>query len=356
MRENNPVKVSVIIPVYNTQKYLDRCMESLTNQTMKDIELIIVDDGSKAECARLCDEWGEKDSRIKVIHKKNQGLGFARNTGIECASGKYLAFVDSDDYVSLNMYQKLYERAKMQSADIVVGGYIKKYGNGDEKEFRYEGIPSVLADEQIISVLLANMLGAPPEYFSDDYIGMSVWKNLYAREIFEKYSVRFPSEREYISEDIIFHINYLKYAKCAAVITEPYYYYCQNGQSLTTTYREDRFEQILKLYLYENELLNNMDALDSGKLQLQRTFIANARVCIMQESANGRRTKQVQAAKKRIERICENKTLQQVLREFPYERLPWKQRIFSGFIQKKKKNVLYILADFQNRRNIKKGN
>ena len=92
-------KVSIIVPVYNTEQYLKQCIDSITAQTLQDIEIIIVDDGSKEECARLCDELAKTDSRIKVIHKINEGVGFARNTGIAAARGEYVGFIDSDDYV-----------------------------------------------------------------------------------------------------------------------------------------------------------------------------------------------------------------------------------------------------------------
>src|SRR5574344_1424030 len=107
----NP-KVSIIVPIYNVEKYLDRCMESLLNQTLKDIEIIMVDDGSPDNCPKMCDEYAKRDKRVKVIHKKNGGLGYARNSGLDIATGEYVAFVDSDDYVDVNMYETLYNFAK----------------------------------------------------------------------------------------------------------------------------------------------------------------------------------------------------------------------------------------------------
>lgn len=95
---SNP-KVSIIVPIYNVEKYLDRCMASLLNQTLEDIEIIMVDDGSPDRCPKMCDEYAKKDSRVKVVHKKNGGLGYARNSGLDVATGEYVAFVDSDDYV-----------------------------------------------------------------------------------------------------------------------------------------------------------------------------------------------------------------------------------------------------------------
>lgn len=101
MREN--ALISVIVPIYKVERYLNKCLDSIVNQTYKELEIILVDDGSPDGCPKICDEWGLKDSRIRVIHKANAGLGLARNSGLEVATGKYVAFIDSDDFIDLNM-------------------------------------------------------------------------------------------------------------------------------------------------------------------------------------------------------------------------------------------------------------
>ena len=106
MREN--ALISVIVPIYKVERYLNKCLDSIVNQTYKELEIILVDDGSPDGCPKICDEWGLKDSRIKVIHKANAGLGLARNSGLEVATGEYVAFIDSDDFIDLNMMKRLY--------------------------------------------------------------------------------------------------------------------------------------------------------------------------------------------------------------------------------------------------------
>ena len=122
--------VSVIIPVYKVEKYLDRCVESIVNQTYKNLEIILVDDGSPDNCPRICDAWAEKDDRIKVIHKENAGMGMARNSGLETATGEYLMFVDSDDYLSENAVEVLYERMVVDGSDMAVGKHADVYDDG----------------------------------------------------------------------------------------------------------------------------------------------------------------------------------------------------------------------------------
>ena len=115
----NSPKVSIIVPIYNVEKYLATCIKSLQNQSLKDLEIILVDDESPDNCPKLCNEYAKTDSRIKVIHKKNEGLGFARNSGLNIAEGEFVSFLDSDDYIDLNAYEELYELAKSNNLDAI---------------------------------------------------------------------------------------------------------------------------------------------------------------------------------------------------------------------------------------------
>ena len=119
--------ISVIVPVYKTEEYLERCVNSILNQTYKDIELIIVDDGSPDKCPAICDTFAQMDERVKVIHKVNGGVSTARNAGLEIATGDYIAFVDSDDYIELDMYEKMISKAVEYDCDVVMCDCMKSY-------------------------------------------------------------------------------------------------------------------------------------------------------------------------------------------------------------------------------------
>ena len=121
--------ISVIVPVYNVAAYLDRCVKSIVNQTYADLEIILVDDGSPDQCGTMCDNWAMKDKRIKVVHKENGGLSDARNAGIEVASGDYIGFVDSDDWIEPDMYQDLLEAVEREGAELAVTGINRTYDN-----------------------------------------------------------------------------------------------------------------------------------------------------------------------------------------------------------------------------------
>ena len=123
------VKISVIVPVYNVEKYLEKCVESILNQSLKDIEIILVDDGSPDNCPQICDEYATKDSRVKVCHKQNGGLSSARNEGLKHVSGEYYMFVDSDDWLDSETCEVTYNYAKQNDADCLMFSYTKEFGN-----------------------------------------------------------------------------------------------------------------------------------------------------------------------------------------------------------------------------------
>ena len=238
-------KISIIIPIYNVEKYLNRCIDSVVNQSLKDIEIILVDDGSPDNCPQLCDEWAKKDSRIKVIHKKNAGLGMARNTGIQHATGEYIAFIDSDDYVDLDMYAKLLKKAELHNADIVYCGHQQGLKDGtyiNKSDFDRE---TIFDDKESIEELSIN-------YFyptKGRIMTMSVWHSIYRRGIIK---TEFYSEREVVSEDLHFQISAILNSGKIVYIPDCLYYYCHNGESLARTFKISKFygyQKLIKLLL-----------------------------------------------------------------------------------------------------------
>lgn len=238
-------KVSIIVPIYNVEKYLERCMSSLLNQTLKDIEIILVDDGSPDNCPKMCDEYAKSDLRVKVIHKQNAGLGYARNSGLEIASGEYAAFVDSDDYVDVTMYESLYDKATESRADAVFCAY-QLYCKG-RKSQTYFSSERILHNGEIINYI-ADMIASPCFIKKERLECMSAWNGIYKKEIINKENVRFMSEREIVSEDILFNVDFLKHCVCLALIPQPLYFYCINGNSLSQTFKETKFPGIVNLY------------------------------------------------------------------------------------------------------------
>ena len=172
--------VSIIVPIYNVEKYIDRCMRSLLQQTLRDIEIIMVDDGSPDNCPAICDVYARKDVRVKVIHKKNGGLSDARNAGLDVATGEYVAFIDSDDYTSIDAYEILYNKAKETNADIVYAGFTMQ--NSDGTENKCFVLNQTWEGKNIIPFLKSMIFDTKPDI---DTIWMSVWNGIYKRTIIE---------------------------------------------------------------------------------------------------------------------------------------------------------------------------
>lgn len=337
-------KVSVIIPVYNVEKYIDRCMKSVLEQSLSDIEIILINDGSTDNCPTICDDYAKKDSRIKVIHKKNQGLGFARNSGLDIATGKYIAFLDSDDYVDINTYQRVYEELESSQAQMCIFSYIDKKDSGEEIKQIIPIGNTTLIKKDILSVGLLGMIGSEPEYFNDTYIGMSVWKCVYSREVIEKHKIRFKCEKEFISEDIIFQILLMPHINRVITLEDTLYYYCENAtsMSLTKKYSEDKFERYKTLYLKELDMLEELNLKDEGQIRATRMFLGNIRVCIKQIANNQNLDKS--RKKYLISEICEDEIVNKIYHSYPFKRNPWKQRIVLLFIKFRLINCLLRVA------------
>lgn len=148
--------VSVIVPVYNVEKYIKKCLNSIINQTYKNLEIILVDDGSPDNCPQICDEYAKKDSRIKVIHKANGGLSDARNAGVAASTGEYIGFVDSDDYIEPNMYERLYELINENNADISLCAVQKEDERGNSISQFTTDIVGMFEDEEIFDKINLN--------------------------------------------------------------------------------------------------------------------------------------------------------------------------------------------------------
>lgn len=210
-------KISVIIPIYNVEKYLKRCIESIIKQTYSNLEIILVDDGSPDGCAKICDEYKNKDERIVVIHKKNGGLSDARNAGLKVATGEIISYIDSDDYVDLDMYEKMTKAMEEKNADIVVCGTNIDYEDGHTKVKCEKEEKSFNREEALI------------ELNSFKSFDMAVWNKLYKREVVDK--IEFPVGKK--SEDYFVMYQYFARAKKVVIINQAKYHYFQRSDSIS---------------------------------------------------------------------------------------------------------------------------
>lgn len=216
--------ISIVVPVYNVEKYIDKCIKSLINQTYKEIEILLIDDGSKDNSLSKCVKWGESDARIRVIHQKNQGVSSARNRGIEEANGEYIMFVDSDDYIDINMVEILIDKLIKENADISICGYIEEKLNG-------EIIKEVCLEDKI-------------NYSSEEeklLINWAPWCKLYTKEIIQ--NVEFPNVA--LAEDLMFNVNIIckNHINKIAITNKALYHYISRMDSATSVQYSDVFRQ-----------------------------------------------------------------------------------------------------------------
>lgn len=284
-------EISIIVPVYNVEKYLENCIESILNQTFKDFELILVDDGSTDNSGKICDIYKKKDSRIKVIHKNNGGLSSARNAGLDIASGQYIGFVDSDDSIHPQMYELLYSKIIDYDAMIAICNY--------KKVNEINLIPDYIDSKEDISIIeFSNLESLNNLYNKNNKIDYIISCNkLYNQKIFNK--IRYPigkiHEDEFIAHKVLFESNKIIY------LDKELYYYLQRQNSIMGKgvnirtldvldalydriifFKEnklyDLFEKAVNIYIYKTILyyyqVDNKNKVYNRELrQIRRKFI-----------------------------------------------------------------------------------
>lgn len=214
--------ISVIVPVYNVEKYLDKCIESIVNQTYTNLEIILVDDGSPDNCPVICDKWAVRDSRIKVIHKDNGGVSSARNAGLDVFSGEYVAFVDSDDYIEAEFIKSLFEHLSITKSDAVISSFVFDYL---DKKSDVINICDGIYDGEAVLINYLN-----------DIIRPEACGKLISRRVI---NVRFDTEFGY-GEDFLFNYYVLKNCKRVVCVNQHNYHYLQeSGNSSTTAFITD---------------------------------------------------------------------------------------------------------------------
>lgn len=236
-------KVSIIVPIFNSAKSLERCVESILGQTYRNIEIILVDDGSTDRSRSICDEFAKRDSRIIVLHQDNSGVSSARNCGISLANGDYIQFVDSDDYLDNNMTEILVGAAKSEPMCLVICGYkmIDSYTGSRIKDVNcnIEGYYSKAEFLDYFDLFYQNFMVNPP------------WNKLFNAQIVKEKSTLFAKELE-LGEDLLFNLEIINNSHSFQILAEcPYNYVIDDtGNSLTSKYRKNIYE--IHKYLFEN--------------------------------------------------------------------------------------------------------
>ena len=332
--------VTIVIPVYNTEHYLNRCVESIVNQTYERLEVILVDDGSLDSCPQKCDEWTRKDSRIKVIHKANAGLGYARNTGIENASGEYICFFDSDDYIASDTIEKAYTVAKMHHSDITLFGHHDVNAQGKVvKTYIPKTKKETYIGSEVQEVLLPDLVSDDPKTGVSTNLWLSACFCLYSMQLIKNSKWRFVSERDIISEDIYSLLLLYKNVNKVTIIPEAFYYYCANSMSLTHTYKDDRFEKIKKFYFCCLNACNQLGYRDEVRKRLAGPFISNT-IAAMKMVVSSNLNVKIKIIE--LSRIVNDSAFQHILCNYLISSEQRNKRLFLRLV--KQKDVIAVFA------------
>ncbi len=339
MKKNGNPLISVIVPVYNVENYIRQCVDSLLNQTLPSIEIILVDDGATDTSPKICDEYANKYSNIKVLHKANGGLGSARNAGMKEARGKYIGFVDSDDYVSEKMYETLLKLAETNKADCAYCECIRFWKNKVDAAPKQEKTIKIYSNDEILNPYLLDRVGCNPSEKEDCSYGASVCLGLLKNDVIQKSKAEFVSEREFIAEDMVFDIDFIPHCKKIVHTNEKLYFYRFNPDSLTTRYVADRFERNVVLCNEMGVRLSRTYNSDVYKIRLDRYFLKITRIALIEEIIHIKENSW-KTARANISRIANNQELIRILKSYPIKVLPRSQRIFFSALKQK----MYLLV------------
>lgn len=257
------IKVSIIVPVYNTYKYLDKCLSSLTRQTLKEIEIICVNDGSTDKSLDILEKWKNLDGRIIIVDKINGGLVSARKAGVKKAIGKYVGFVDSDDYVDEDMFQKLYSITKKYDADMVSSGLIVE---GNYTSYHYDYVNEGFYGPSEISSIRENVFYD----IATREVGVrsSLCCKLFKRNDIAKLYVDFPIEISY-AEDKMMVITYLLNCKSVYILHKCYYHYVYHNESMVHKHNVSYLRKLDAVYSYMNTLYNHPNFSENMRTQAE---------------------------------------------------------------------------------------
>lgn len=337
--------VSIVVPVYNTEQTLNRCVKSLLGQTYHNIEILLIDDGSQDSSKEMVDYWAKIDKRIKVIHKSNAGLGMARNTGIDYATGSYICFCDSDDYLDLNMIEECVSFAEKYQTDIIHFGLHLISINGLERGVVKTERKACYYGDEIRRKFIPGMLGNDPDTNRPFGLWMSLDGSFISKSIIERSGWRCVSERDIISEDMYSLLSIYSYVSSAGIIDSVYYNYCDNPKSLSHTFRKDRYEKIKHFYHATRALCEKKEYPETITCLIDRFYISYTIAALKQVFLS-----EIKFNSKILmgRTICQDELLKVVFKKAldgPYSKF---QKLFMHLAYKDKVFSLYLISNIKN--------
>ncbi|WP_300363919.1 glycosyltransferase family 2 protein [Fusobacterium sp.] len=332
------IKVSIIVPIYNVEKYLRKCLESIRKQTYKNIEIILINDGSTDNSENICKTYLD-DKRFKLINQENKGLSEARNTGIKNFKGDYLLFVDSDDWLEENCIESCIKEIRKNNSDIVLFPYVKEKGTIQEKVKLFE-TDRIFYKQDIENIVLRRLFGLVGEELKNPLKLENLntaWGKLYKREVIKD---KFIDTKIIGTEDCIFNIYTIKNCKKISYIEKTYYHYRKtNFSSLTRLYKSDLFFKWSNLYYLMKTFIkeNNLNKLYEEALN-NRIILNLFSLSLNIVESNLENKKKYDELKK----LLSEKIYDEKFKDFPFSKLSLSWRIF--YLLCKKKWIILLMA------------
>ena len=341
------IKISVIVPVYKVpESYLKKCIESLIQQSLKSIEIILIDDETPDNGGKICDEYAEKHENIKVIHQKNQGVSVARNSGIEIAKGEWIAFVDSDDWVEENMFAKLYEVTQKTDAEIII---CSTYVNYEEKQIEnsfFNCNTRKFIGKEKEEVQLQLIAKGINDYFPPE-VGCGVpWAKLYKKEFIEKKKLRFIPNLVRM-QDNIFNLYAFEEANAILYVNEFLYHYRKSNESACNKYNEKVIEYFEKVNRETEIFINKYNKSEIFKKALDIKIVMSFHSYFSLNFFNKQNNKKYTIRRKEIIELINSEPYRTSIKNIDYSLLIPLEKIFVKCISKRWILALYLLMSIK---------
>lgn len=333
------IKVSIIVPVYNAERLLSKSIESLQKQTLKDIEIILINDGSTDKSLEICQKHAIKDSRIKIIDKLNAGVSSARNSGLEIAKGEYVGFLDADDWVEPVMYLNMYENMKKFQSNVCISNYILT-DNNENEIIKLNFDKQVLNKKEILEKLIPNIL-APSDLDSGGSTIMgNVWRLLIKRNFLEKTGISFKEEITFM-EDTIFVLELFLKSKVISVDHNAYYHYVINSNSLTQTYQKDNTQRSMIVFNYIKKILDKENVIEIYESRLDIRY-ANDAIGSLNNLFNKKNDESLKYKISKAKTICKDYKLKEILKKVDTEKYTIRKKLVIKAIINERISILYL--------------
>lgn len=334
--------ISVIVPVYNTSMYLRQCLDSIKNQTLKDIEVIVVDDGSTDDSPAICDEYSG-DSRFRIFHNKNHGLSYSRNFGFENCCGDYCLYVDSDDWIDIDMCEVLLDTLARHKADYVICGHYNEATSGTTEKYIYKKDTSFTGSIFVTDIyqhtlgLCGSQLKNPANL---DKL-TPVWARLYNSEVIRNNNIKYIDTKLIPSEALDFNLKYLSHCSSAFYIHKPLYHYRRNNvQSVTKSFKPD----IIDRWVYWNDYMLKQFKKNIISQSLLPAFYSRLACSIIPMGGNAIKIEGIREQIAMCSIYLKNPIYVDAFRNFDYSSCPIYWRLFFWSAKTKQVHLFYLLT------------